>query len=126
MTFENLPKYDKKGNLYIYTVDEEFKSDLFKKGTAQAVEGKPNNYTITNTYVVPKMEIEVRKVWSGGPTTKPTVTIELLQNEGVYKTAKLENGRTSYKWTDLDKTDKYGNDYIYTAVNKLLQDIQVL
>lgn len=48
-------------------------------------------------------------------TTKPTITIELLQNEGVYKTAKLENGRTSYKWTDLDKTDKYGNDYTYTA-----------
>lgn len=115
VTFENLPKYDKKGNLYIYTVDEEFKSDLFKKGTAQAVEGKPNNYTITNTYVVPKPEIEVRKVWSGGPTTKPTVTIELLQNEKVYKTAKLENGCTSYKWTDLDKTDKYGNDYTYTV-----------
>lgn len=76
-----------------------------------------NGTTITNTYVVLKAEIEVTKIWSGGPATKPTVTIELLRNGKVIKKAELATGTTSYSFKDLDKTDKEGPT---PSVNKKL------
>ncbi|WPJ91473.1 Cna B-type domain-containing protein [Facklamia hominis] len=72
--------------------------------------------TITNTYVVPKTHFEVKKVWSGGPSVKPTIQLQLLRNGQAYGTVvELTNGNTHYIWTDLDSLDPSGMAYVYTV-----------
>ncbi|MGX7140347.1 Cna B-type domain-containing protein, partial [Facklamia languida] len=120
--WEGLDKYylyqDKDGNdqlgTYVYTVEEVFESDVFKQ--ASVVKDGENKYIFTNAYIIPKTKIAVEKVWSGGPAVKPTIQLQLMRNGEAYgEIVELMNGTTSYQWTDLDKTDQEGKEYIYTV-----------
>lgn len=105
-SFKDLDKTDKDGNDYTYTVREQKVN-----GYTSVVNGT----SITNTYVVPKTEIEVHKIWKGGPKEKPTIVIDLLRDGQVYyKTITLKNNETAYKWANLERTDGEGKVYIYT------------
>jgi uncharacterized repeat protein (TIGR01451 family) len=74
---------------------------------------------VKNTKI--KTEVTVVKTWVGGPTTHPTVKLTLYRHieggakEAAGESVTLENGITSYTWTDLDKTDMNGSEYIYTV-----------
>lgn len=73
-----------------------------------------DEFTITNTYIPETTDISVTKTWVGGPATKPTVTIRLMNGTTEVKSAVLENGTTSYTFKDVAKTDKDGNVINYT------------
>ncbi|WP_457768816.1 Cna B-type domain-containing protein, partial [Facklamia hominis] len=113
VVWHNLKKYDEQGNLYIYTIEESFQSDHFKQSN---VNQTGNVFTFTNTYEVPKTHFEVRKVWSGGPSIKPTIQLQLLRNGQAYGTVvELLNGQRRYRWDDLSATDEEGNPYVYSV-----------
>lgn len=64
---------------------------------------------------IEKIDITGKKVWSGGPSTKPTIELQLYRDGKVYgEPVALKNGETSYTWEELDKTDGEGHEYKYT------------
>ena len=71
--------------------------------------------TVTNTFVIPKTQIEVTKQWKGGPSDHPTITIHLLQDGKIINSIQLSNGNVHYQWLDLPATDEDGNRYTYTV-----------
>lgn len=102
---------DNNGNPYIYTVEEI---------------GVPENYTkveegltVTNTYVIPKTEIIGTKKWSGAPSDKPTIELQLYRDRVKYGDPVKLDGKEetpwTYTWEDLDKTDIDGKEYKYTV-----------
>ena len=113
VTWTGLDKYDEHGVPYIYTVEEDFTSELFRRQANPLKEG--NVFTLTNEYIIPKTHLAVEKVWQGGPVVKPTITIALLRDGQVIDQIELQNGQTNYQWKNLDKTDKEGRIYIYTV-----------
>ena len=68
-----------------------------------------------------KITVKVTKKWENQDGTplmgdKPTISLQLLkdgQPEGT--PVQLTNGNITHTWTNLDKTDKNGNDYTYTV-----------
>ena len=107
-TWTDLDKTDINGVDYVYTVDEVKVPDNYKKDL--------DGLVITNTYVSPLIDITAKKVWVGGPSVHPTIELQLLRNgDALGAPVTLENGSTSYTWTDLDKTDINGVDYVYTV-----------
>ncbi|MDK7188039.1 Cna B-type domain-containing protein, partial [Facklamia hominis] len=110
--WDDLSATDDQGNPYHYSVEE-----LAVAGYTSTVGPvEDHQVTITNTYVVPKTHFEVKKVWSGGPSVKPTIQLQLLRNGQAYGTVvELTNGNTHYIWTDLDSLDPSGMAYVYTV-----------
>ncbi len=106
--WKGLPQTDERGNLYEYTVDEVAVPENYEK----TVQGN----TITNTYVSPKTEFTVEKIWIGGSELKPTIQVQLYRNgEAFGDPITLTNGKTTYTWDDLDLTDENGVAYEYTV-----------
>lgn len=103
--FTNLPKYDKNGTLYNYTVKEEA-----VPGYEAGIEGT----TITNTKLT---DIEGEKIWyDGNSTSRPkSITVHLLQN-GKRIDSKVVTAQTNWKYafTDLLAFDKNGVKYEYS------------
>lgn len=63
-----------------------------------------------------KINITGSKVWVDGPDTKPTIELQLYRdNTPQGPPVELKNGETEYTWTELDKTDKNGDEYEYTV-----------
>ncbi|MDK7186393.1 Cna B-type domain-containing protein [Facklamia hominis] len=77
--------------------------------------------TVTNTFVIPKTQIEVTKQWKGGPSDHPTITIHLLQDGKIINSIQLSNGNVRYQWLDLPATDEDGNRYTYTVEEEDVQ-----
>ncbi|WP_244660799.1 Cna B-type domain-containing protein [Erysipelothrix sp. strain 2 (EsS2-6-Brazil)] len=103
--FTDLPRFDEAGNEYVYEPYEPNVPDHFES----SVEGNK----ITNTYITPKRSYTASKIWDGGPTVKPTITLQLYQNDQPYDRIDLESGETSYTWNDLPETDDSGNTFKY-------------
>ena len=107
-SFENLDKYDlTDGHEYKYTVQE---LDVTKLGYTSKLNG--NNFTNT---IIEKNDVNVSgtKTWIVPKGTKyPTITIRLIKN-GTKTDNKevLENGKTSYSFTNLPRyqVDENGN-----------------
>ena len=107
-SFENLDKYDlTDGHEYQYTVQE---LDVTKLGYTSKLNG--NNFTNT---IIEKNDVNVSgtKTWIVPEGTKyPTITIRLIKN-GTKTDNKevLENGKTSYSFTNLPRyqVDENGN-----------------
>ena len=118
-TFTNLPK-NEGGQEIVYTVTENF---IENYETAITKKSK-NNFTVTNTYVSPKINITATKKWDGGPAWHPLVTIELWRNGAKYKSQIILGGiydEESVSW-EVDKNDKWGNLYTYDVKESLLPD----
>jgi hypothetical protein len=120
VTWTNLQATDLVGNPYTFFVKE----GIWIAASQSFTEGNPTNYTktvsndgftITNTYVIPKINIIGTKIWSGGPAVKPNIQIQLYKN-GVLlgNPYTLTSGMTSYTWLNLDQTDINGLLLQYT------------
>lgn len=118
-TFTNLPK-NEGGQEIVYTVTE---NPIGNYETAITKKSK-NNFTVTNTYVSPKINITATKKWDGGPAWHPLVTIELWRNNAKYGSQIIAGGiydEKSVSW-EVDKNDKWGNPYTYEVKESLLPD----
>ena len=107
--FDNLPKYDlTDGHIYEYTVDE------------VSVDGYTSNideYNITNTIKQDYVSVAGTKTWKDPEgTVHPAITINLLQDGTEIDEVVLQNGTTTYEFTNLEKYDlEDGHEYIYTV-----------
>ncbi|SDY95363.1 Cna B-type domain-containing protein [Bacillus sp. 166amftsu] len=121
--FKDLPKYDKQGNEYKYTVSEVKVKDYETK-----VEGT----TITNTYKnTDKTELNGKKVWDDYNNKfgkRPeSITVQLLQNGTELKTQEVkadQAGNWNFDFKDLPKYDKQGNEYKYTVSEVKVKDYE--
>lgn len=113
----DVPKTDANRNPYVYTVREvEAPNGYTVSGEGTA----GNDYTITNTYVIPKTDVKVTKVWQGGAAPRPTVQFQLYRDGVAVSEADggvvgLASGTTDYTWRNLDATDVNANEYVYTV-----------
>lgn len=96
--FTNLPKYDDDGNEYVYTADE-------AEVNGYTAEYSNDTLTITNTIDQENtVSISGTKTWVDPEGIEhPTIKINLFQNEQLYDSVKLENGTTSYLFSNLPK-----------------------
>lgn len=118
-TFTNLPK-NEGGQEIVYTVTENF----IENYETAITKNSKNNFTVTNTYVSPKINITATKKWDGGPAWHPLVTIELWRNNTKYDSQIIAGGiydEKSVSW-EVDKNDKWGNPYTYDVKESLLPD----
>ena len=110
-SFENLDRYDLiNGHEYEYTISEE------------KVEGYTTSYsddkksTITNTIEQKYKTISGTKTWiAPAGTIYPNIEITLYRNGEEYKTIKLESGKTSYEFKDLETYAPDGSVYNYSV-----------
>ncbi len=127
-------KTDEDGLDYLYTVVEvkigdievgnAAEEDIVNNYTREVIEEKSREFTVTNTYVIPKTDITVKKDWIGGKE-RPEIEIQLYRQiedgelEEVEDALVILDGTEevpwTYTWEGLDKTDIDGNEYIYTA-----------
>lgn len=107
-TWTQLDKTDKNGLAYNYSVDEiDVPEDYIKD---------VQDNEITNTYVSPKTNITVNKVWVGGSETKPSIDVQLYRNGVAFgDLVTLSSGLTEYTWEGLDFNDLDGVPYEYTV-----------
>ncbi len=112
--FQDLPKYDNKGQLYDYTVKEQ---DV--KGYDSQVSG----FDITNTRAE-KKSIEVTKGWlDDNSKDRPTsIIVYLKQNGELFDTLQLKaEDDWTYVFNDLEAYDENGQEYAYTVEEKALE-----
>ena len=105
-TWTDLPETDSKGNPYSYTLAEVDVPENYE------VSYSDDGWTVTNTYIASKIDIIGNKFWVGGPEPKPTITIELYRDGEKVAETIIENGDTTYTFTNLDKTDENGVEYV--------------
>ena len=100
---------DEDGVEYVYTIDEVNTPANYGKSISE------DKLTVTNKYKSPITEITGRKVWINGPKVKPTIELQLYRNgEALGVPVELKDGETEYTWTELDRTDINGVEYVYT------------
>ncbi|MBO0440789.1 Cna B-type domain-containing protein [Candidatus Enterococcus ikei] len=112
-TFTDLPKYDAKGNEYIYTLKED---------PVKEYKTRIDGTTIINTYVNNETtEVAGKKVWEDYQNkfkTRPeSITVRLYQNDQEYQVQEIKpdkSGDWTYNFTNLPKYDTEGNEYSYT------------
>ncbi|MEW3486478.1 Cna B-type domain-containing protein, partial [Enterococcus entomosocium] len=110
--FENLPKYDEKGQAYTYTIQEEKVS-----GYTTEI----NGYDLVNTYRnTETTDVAGTKTWKDYDNkfnTRPaSITVDLMQNgkEIDKQTVKADNqGDWTYHFENLPKYDAEGKAYTY-------------
>lgn len=97
---------DPNGVPYFYSVDETGTPENYIKSAA--------GMTVTNTYIPPAISFTGTKSWVGGPTPRPTVSLQLYQDITAYgDPVELASGTTSHTWANLPKTDMNGVAYDY-------------
>ena len=121
-TFNNLPKYDRLGNLINYTVEEVTTNKFYTSNTT----GDMNTeYTVTNTFKVPNetVDITVNKVWvdnNNEAGKRPSsVTLKVTGNGETYTQVVSSKGADSNTWSytfkGLPKYDVNGNEIEYSV-----------
>ena len=110
VTWNELDKTDKEGNVYTYTIVEDTVLENYTKSYENG------NTKVVNTYVSPKINFEKTVKQNGGKNIPVKVT---LTRNGVNvtpeKSVTVNTGETA-RFTDLDKTDLNGNPYTYDGV----------
>ncbi len=107
-TWTGLDATDFDGNVYTYTIDEVAVPEYYEKTISE------DGLTITNTYVIPLIDITGSKLWIGGP--KADIQLQLYRNGLPFESAiTLKKGTNSYTWEGLDATDEDGVSYVYTV-----------
>ena len=111
-TFNDLPKYDSKGNEINYILSEELDSIYYTSANSKIDQ---NTKTITNTFKVPtdKISIPVVKVWNDNNNTankRPdNVVLVLTGNDG------SEAHKVTLSGHNADEND--GNRWLYTFID---------
>lgn len=132
-TVKNIPKYDKDGNLYFYTVEEE-KIDGYKSKITNPTENNVYHASITNEYVPPEtIDISVTKKWDdiGYKFKRPNITLKLMQGETeydrhtIYAAENIEHDVLTYTFKNVPKNDKDGNAYSYAVKEEKLDGYTV-
>ncbi|MBQ1341170.1 MAG: Cna B-type domain-containing protein, partial [Erysipelotrichaceae bacterium] len=127
-TWHKLPKKEKKGQVIVYTVEEEpvehYETEI------SINKGKNGNfeYDVTNTHVPENTEVSVKKVWEDAGNQdgiRPDkVTVRLLADGTEKEAVELNEGNGwGYSWTDLEKKTG-GNDIDYTVTEDPVTDYQ--
>ena len=107
-SFEKLEKYAQDGHIYNYTVTED---------SVDGYTSTQNGYNFTNTINQDNtISVSGTKTWIDPVgTTHPTITIRLLQDGTEIEHKDLENGKTTYSFTGLNKYASDGHIYNYTV-----------
>lgn len=129
--FKDKDIFDENGEVIEYKVEEEvhYKDYINKQNikydfkynseitqTEVSDVEKNREFKIENTYIIPKKEITVKKIWKGINKNKaPNVTIGLFKDGEKIDEVVLKSGETMHTFTDLDVTDSYGKEYKYTV-----------
>ncbi|TDW19912.1 LPXTG-motif cell wall-anchored protein [Breznakia blatticola] len=92
--------------------------------TSEVVEDSKNNWTINNTFDMPKTSVSVNKEWVGGVEgNRPTsIDVELIATVGTTSTVKDtvtldKNINWEYTWTNLDALSG-ADEIVYTVREK--------
>ncbi len=110
-TFTGLAKYEANGTLIKYEVVEK----TVPQGYVVSYEKNPAGVFIIKNKQT-KIDVKVTKKWKNVTGNNPKIKVQLLkngQNEGA--PIELPNGITTHTWTNLDKANSQGNDYIYSV-----------
>ncbi len=118
--FSNVPRFDSKGNEYVYTVRESTLDDY-------TTTYDDTNMNITNTIIPRKIKIEGHKIWNDDDNAaglRPTsITVRLLRDNIIImeKIVTADDG-WAYSFTDLPETDPdTGRLYVYTIGEKMVE-----
>ena len=73
-------------------------------------------------FTIPKIDVEVKKVWVGG-TERPEITLQLIgqvedEPSKIIASANVDGTETpawTHKWTQVNEYDPYGRPYTHTA-----------
>ncbi len=81
-------------------------------------------FTVKNTFVIPKGRIELTKIWDGGPEQKPGVSFQLYRTLGtltepVQEQKSLISGTEAVVWTDVELTDNENNPYVFSVTETM-------
>ena len=114
LTLTNMYATDMMGRAYAYKVDEAPVPDNFDK------EVDNGTLTITNTYEVPRADLEVRVTWENGPNDRPSTSVTVTDNNGrtyvvPFPAESVVSGGTSAKTIQVPMTDANGNPLRYTV-----------
>ena len=110
-TFTGLAKYEANGTLIKYEVVEK----TVPQGYVVSYEKDPAGVFIIKNKQT-KIDVKVTKKWKNVTGNNPKIKVQLLkngQNEGA--PIELPNGTTTHTWTNLDKANPQGNDYVYSV-----------
>lgn len=113
--FLDLPKYDEKGKLYLYTIKEVAVPNYQTKYDE-------DGFDIVNE-LKPLIEITGEKIWRDNENSESlrptTITIELYRNDILQKELEVTKETDwQYEFKNLEKFDDAGELYIYKVVEK--------
>ena len=142
--FTDLPYADEKGNPYTYRV-EETPPEPAENGDHYERLPEETGYNFTNV-LKGTVDIPVTKIWvdnhDGWGKRPASVTIQLMQNDSLYKTLKLQkdggflkeiwqavtgqvDNQWSYTFENLPRYDENGVLYVYTVKEVTPDDYEV-
>ena len=127
-TWSGLPETDAEGKPHVYTVEEQGVADgrITVKESGSLYEVTQQGNEITNTYVVPLIEVSGRKTWDDANNQdgkRPdSIRIRLYAN-GIEKESKLVTAAKNWAWTFTD-LPKYDNKtaILYTITEDAVKD----
>ncbi|MFB0958983.1 MAG: Cna B-type domain-containing protein [Clostridiaceae bacterium] len=104
-SFKDVPIYNSDGSTIVYTISEDP-----VPGYITSIDG----FVVTNDFDEGLQDIPIIKVWVGGPTIKPSITIHLLADGEMVREVTLNNGTTEYTFEDLPIYRSNGTMIEYT------------
>ena len=122
--FENVPKYDKNGDLIPYTVEEKPNSpDDFKFYKITVTGDIDKGYKVTNKFEVPdeKITVKVKKVWedsNNAANKRPTaIKVQLKNNAAIVREERVTGSGNEWTYTfeNVAKYNGYGDVINYTV-----------
>lgn len=130
--FTDLPETDEEGNLYDYTIQEEYLEGYSTTDPVEVMDGDLYGWEITNTKENPQPTTEtlfLKKVWKGNQASSIKVTLYLDNKykekyqtyEISYSDCIVDGNTWYYKFTDLPILDEEGNPISYYIKEKALE-----
>lgn len=122
VSWDDLEETDEHGKAYIYSVKEVDASGTDENFTPENYRKEESGLKVINTYVIPKTEKTVEKVWELARGEKPPTEVEVVLKRSLnavedngFEERMILNEDNGWKgsFSNLDKTDIHGIDYIY-------------
>ncbi len=119
--WKGLDKHSPEGFTYIYTVEEKDAVDGKYTVDGRVYEVTKEGDTITNTFIVQKIDVKGQKIWIDAPKQTPDIWFKLYRSteggelEEVPQAEILKVKGGEALWKEIDKTDLEGNLYSFTV-----------